>query len=168
MAFPESPRVIYRRNPLAEVICQVRFPPILRIHSEPPAGFQDRIRNQYPLYKESAGQAFALSPNIPAEAARVIQSVAPFRGREKHEFSSADEVWSTTLGRDFLALRTVAYPRWEDFRQRLTLLFDALAAEYLYAAALTGTVPPVARTALPLFMRHLGSLPFRLSQPEPW
>jgi len=31
MPFPEVKRVIYEHNPLDKVICQLRFPPILRI-----------------------------------------------------------------------------------------------------------------------------------------
>ncbi|MBL8785507.1 MAG: TIGR04255 family protein, partial [Deltaproteobacteria bacterium] len=49
---PESPRVIYASNPLADVICQVRFPRILRIDNELPADFQDAIRGQFPHFAE--------------------------------------------------------------------------------------------------------------------
>lgn len=34
MSFPSSPRVVYAKNPLEEVIFQVRFPVILRIAKE--------------------------------------------------------------------------------------------------------------------------------------
>jgi hypothetical protein len=47
--FPDSARVIYGKAPLTGVVCQLRFPPILRIESAPPADFQDRIREQFPL-----------------------------------------------------------------------------------------------------------------------
>jgi hypothetical protein len=33
----QEPRRIYRKNPLAEVICQLRFPEILSIETELPA-----------------------------------------------------------------------------------------------------------------------------------
>jgi uncharacterized protein (TIGR04255 family) len=52
MPFPDSPRAIYRMNPLDHVICQLRFPPILMIDSKPPNEFQDAIRKEYPLYYE--------------------------------------------------------------------------------------------------------------------
>jgi uncharacterized protein (TIGR04255 family) len=46
MTFPEdSPRVIYGRNPLEQVICQIRFPTILKIDTELPAAFQEQIRS---------------------------------------------------------------------------------------------------------------------------
>lgn len=50
--FPETPRVIYAKNPLFEVICQLRFPAILKIDSEIPAGFQEKLRASFPLFRE--------------------------------------------------------------------------------------------------------------------
>jgi hypothetical protein len=41
--FPPSSRVVYRRAPLIEVVCQLRFPTLLSIESKPPADFQERI-----------------------------------------------------------------------------------------------------------------------------
>lgn len=52
MPFPNSPRVIYRKNPLEQVICQIRFPSILRIDTEIPAAFQELVRSQFPLFEE--------------------------------------------------------------------------------------------------------------------
>ena len=46
--FPPAPRVFYRKAPLVQVTCQLRFQPILRI-TAPPADFQERIRRQFPL-----------------------------------------------------------------------------------------------------------------------
>lgn len=131
MPFPESPRVIYRRNPLAEVICQVRFPPILRIDAEAPSRFQDAIRSEYPLYGEGPALAVALPPNAPAEIANLIQRLGPTRGAGKrHEFSTEDGAWQATLTRESLALKTTAYRRWEDFRGKLSTIRTALVAEY--------------------------------------
>ena len=55
MPFPESERVVFRRNTLAEVICQLRFPPILEIAAKDPAAFQEQIRAEYPLYQRNQG-----------------------------------------------------------------------------------------------------------------
>ena len=54
MVFPNFERVVYKKNPLEEVICQLRFPPILRIDSGNAADFQDVIRQDYPLYSEAS------------------------------------------------------------------------------------------------------------------
>ena len=48
--FSNQPRKIYRRNQLIEVICQLRFPEILKIEAHEPADFQDAIRQAYPQY----------------------------------------------------------------------------------------------------------------------
>src|SRR5713226_162290 len=63
MPFPDSQRVIYDRNPLEEVVCQVKFPPILKIDSAAPAAFQDEIRGTYPLLQEVPG----ILVDLPAE-----------------------------------------------------------------------------------------------------
>jgi uncharacterized protein (TIGR04255 family) len=127
MPFPDSPRVIYRTNPLEEVICQLKFPPILKIDSEPPAAFQDHIRGEYPLLKENPGPQLSLPPAI----AKMFASDFPaFATNKVYQFVSPDEVWTVGLSREFVALSTNQYSRWEDFRVRLDRLFATLLAEY--------------------------------------
>lgn len=118
MRFPEKPRVIYRRNLLESVICQLRFPPILKINSEPPAEFQERVRANYPLLKErgSTGGAIALPPEI---VKLLGQEVPMSVGNIVYDFISADELWQISLSRDFIALTAKQYQRWEGFRDRL-------------------------------------------------
>ncbi len=131
MPFPDSRRVIYKRNPLAEVICQLRFPPILRIDSEAPSRFQEAIRNDYPLYGEAPEMTMVLPPNVPPEIAKLIQGLRPtFGAGKRHVFTTEDRNWEATLTRESLALKTTVYRRWEDFRQRLTILCEALVLAY--------------------------------------
>jgi len=134
MVFPDSQRVIYRRNPLEAVICQLRFAPILKIESEVPTAFQEKIRHDYPLFEESAQQRV---PQLPAELAKAIGNDLPTIlaamgaiGNKRYEFASEDTSWQVSLNRDFLALTTRRYTRWEDFRARLARLMDALREEY--------------------------------------
>ena len=54
--FSNQPRKIYRRNQLIEVICQLRFPEILKIEAHEPADFQDAIRQAYPQYGKSSSR----------------------------------------------------------------------------------------------------------------
>ena len=49
--FSQEPRQIYQRNPLAEVICQLRFPEILSIGANLPVDFQEAIRDEFPQYQ---------------------------------------------------------------------------------------------------------------------
>lgn len=127
MAFPESPRVIYRNNPLEQVICQLRFPPILRIGSETPAAYQEAIRNQYPLFEEKAANPLEL----PSELLKVVGSDFPLPiGPKAYEFISADQVWRVGITRDFIALTCRKYERWEDFKAHLERPLAAIIEHY--------------------------------------
>ncbi len=120
MPFPDSPRVIYAQNPLIEVVCQLRFPPILRIDSEAPAALQEKIRAKYPLFKEK--HISDLGIELPPEIAQLSNSVisTPLRtSRISYDFISADEQWRVGLTREFIALSTTKYERWEDFKAHL-------------------------------------------------
>jgi uncharacterized protein (TIGR04255 family) len=130
MPFPESPRVIYQKNPLVEVICQLRFPAILRIAAEVPSGFQERIRTIYPCYNQKPVMPL-LPAGLPVQVVNAIQQVAGSgRAEFVHEFAAEDETWAATLAPSFLALKTTEYRRWEDFQNRLRYLFDALVDMY--------------------------------------
>lgn len=118
---PESPRVIYARNPLTEVIVQVRFPRILRIENELPATFQEAIRARFPLYEDMTVEVGADLP-LPPSRTRI------------YRFMSEDMTWTVTLTSEFLALTTTRYERWETFEaqlaQPLAALFDVYAAHH--------------------------------------
>lgn len=118
---PESPRVIYASNPLADVICQVRFPRILRIDTELPADFQDAIRGQFPHYGEETFEV----QGLPAELAASL----PIQSKT-HTFESEDRVWKVTLTSEFIALSTGQYQRWEQFAEALAGPLGALFETY--------------------------------------
>lgn len=132
MPFPEVNRVIYRKNPLQQVICQLRFPPILRIDAEVPAGFQDRVRTNFPNYAETTELRLefpqGMEPPIPPEAFRQLSQSS---GVKNYEFSSEDDGnWKINLTRTFIALTTKKYERWEGFRERLVEPLSALTSIY--------------------------------------
>ncbi|MGA2498181.1 MAG: TIGR04255 family protein [Tepidisphaeraceae bacterium] len=120
MALPETNREIYHRNPLAEVTVQLRFPPILRIEAEAPAQFQEAIRERYPFYRQAitAGQ---LPPDLPLPPPirNLIQGMGTPAGPVQHFFETQDRKCSVTLSRESLALKTMTYARWEEFRDQL-------------------------------------------------
>ena len=126
--FPAIDRVIYRKNPLIEVVSQVRFPQILRIDAELPTAFQERIREDYPEFNQSAQVPEV--QGLPPTVAAALRSSPGFSARMAFEFMSADGIWKVTLNRDFLALTTSQYTKWEDFRHRLLHLLDALVKTY--------------------------------------
>lgn len=123
MPFPNTPRVIYAQNPLDEVICQIRFPTILRIDAELPVAFQDSIRSVYPTFREKRGRQFDMP--MPKEVARFLNAE-----KEGYEFVSEDALWMVSLTKDFLALSTKGYVRWEGFLDRWLLPFRKLIEIY--------------------------------------
>jgi len=123
VAFPNSERVIYEINPIREVICQLRFPPILKIDTETPAAFQELIRTDFPLY--AMQPAIKLPPDFPMEM------FMPMGGSQTlHQFISKDGNWKTSLTRDFLSLHSRTYTRWEDFKTHLDGPLKALKMLY--------------------------------------
>ncbi len=132
MIFPDAPRVLYERNTLDTVICQLRFPQILRIEAEDPVAFQERIRSEYPLLNTRA--QLDLGSVLPAEIAKVVSEnmPLPLRQGRAYDFTSPDDKWKATLTGTFIALTAArgAYVRWEAFKNRLVPLVDAVREIY--------------------------------------
>jgi uncharacterized protein (TIGR04255 family) len=127
--FPDAPRVMYDRNPLAEVICQVRFPPVLKIETQLPDAFQERIRDMFPVYNEPS--AILGNIELPAELLQLVRNTIP-PGLQKGPgaFTTEDGKWTVTLAKDFLALSSKEYKRWDDFKDHLEPALGALQAVY--------------------------------------
>jgi len=126
MPFPTTDRVIYDKNPLTEVICQLTFPTILRISADQPTAFQDRVRIQYPIYQEQAGQ------NLPQELRQLLARIPippPPEGLS-HKFLSDDQCRYITLNREFLAVTETKYEQWETFYGAIELAKQALEDAY--------------------------------------
>lgn len=129
MPFPESPRVLYTPNPLAEVICQIRFPAILRIGSGDVADFQERIRKDYPLYQLQ--EPSFDSPKFPKEVVAFFEQMIPkIPGPNIHKFSTRDSGRFISLSQGFLALSEFNYSRWESFREETIKAERALREVY--------------------------------------
>jgi len=92
MSFPPVPRVVYKTNPLEEVICQLKFPPILRIDSELPAKFQESLRRDYPLFQQ-AGPAIPAVFETGLSAALTNLRLPISLSAKVYNFISADEKW---------------------------------------------------------------------------
>lgn len=111
MAFPEVPRVLYHKNPLVAVVLQLKFPTILRIDTELPAEFQDRVRAHYPIFEQTPAMK-VVQPSSSSVPINVQFSI----GGKVNNFVSADRRWTVSLTRDFLSITTNHYERWEDFK----------------------------------------------------
>lgn len=131
MVFPEARRVIYRNNVLDQVICQLRFPTILKIDTEVPSAFQEAIRHKFPIYQQTLEGA---EPGIPDGISQLIprEFIESFaiRGNLRFQFISSDRAWTVSLTREFVALSTTQYTSWEEFRGKMDLTIKALIDVY--------------------------------------
>jgi len=131
MPFPEAKRIIYRKNPLDQVICQLRFPPILKIDAEVPAEFQDRIRLDFPNLSDSLEIKVEVPHGVKAEIPpELIKQALQSSGIMNYEFSSEDGTWKVNLTRAFIALSTNKHERWESFKDKLASPLQALIDIY--------------------------------------
>lgn len=131
MPFPEVEHVVYARNTLNQVICQLRFPPILRIDAKEPDEFQDRVRRTLPNYSQGSEFKIQLPPEIESQIPSVIMSQMPQSiSNKNYEFVSRDENWKVNLTRTFVSLSTRSYQRWEDFTEKLEIPVMAFVQIY--------------------------------------
>lgn len=125
MPFPDVERVIYKKNPLIQVVCQLRFPRILVINERAPVDFQERIRKDYPIYKAGVEQQqeIIVEPGVDPSP-KLIKN----EQRSIYSFTSDDGVWEVNLTSTFLSLTTSHYTQWEDFcsqlKEPLSALYD--------------------------------------------
>src|ERR1700683_4671264 len=129
MTFPESQRIVYAADTLAEVVCQLNFPPVLSIGTETPVALQERLRSAYPLYETV--QPFG---GAPPQLAALIQRLpnAPPQSIQ-HRFSTADESSSITVGPQLLAITTSNYDEWPVFLKSIEAA--RVAVEDVYGPA---------------------------------
>lgn len=119
--FSDEPRCFYRRNPLGEVICQLRFPRILTIETAVPAEFQEAIRGVFPQYSCRKETPAPKLVNGRLEPQQVVNN---------HQFVSADGHWRVNLTASFVSLACNRYTRWEDFAKMLDLPLAAFIRIY--------------------------------------
>lgn len=112
--FSNEERCIYRKNQLAEVICQLRFPEILSISEKVPAQFQEMIRDEFPVYtsrKENPAPRLTGTPgNLQLENQPATIN---------YQFSSADGARRVNLTSKFISLACNRYKSWEEFAAML-------------------------------------------------
>ena len=116
MLLSNEPHVHYGRNALIEVICQIRFPSILKIDAEKPVQFQDQIRRDFPKYfvrQEQRAMPGAMQPEQDKRRSEIAN----------HNFISTDGQWKINLTQDFFSLSTVHYTSWEEFARQVDMPF---------------------------------------------
>jgi len=104
-----SPRYKLHEDPLALVLCQVRFSRIRKMPEFLPE-IQDRLRKAgFPEDASAPIQRIQLEPGKPP----VLSSV------RHEEFRSKDEAWGVVIAEDMLVLATTQYDRYRGFAERL-------------------------------------------------
>ena len=120
MPIPSSERIVFQRHPIREVICQLRYPTILRLKTEPPAEFQERVQEDYPDYEEVV-QTLGLEIN---------QTGLSQKTETSHRFWSEDHTRSITISSDFIALSDTNYQGWSVFLKEVRQAQQALQEIY--------------------------------------
>jgi uncharacterized protein (TIGR04255 family) len=119
--FGRYERVIYDKNPLIEVVLQVRFPTYLRLQTEPPSSFQERIISEYPHYEMQQG----------FEVKMMAENAAPNLSETKmHIFVSGDKYWRVVLSSDSFSVASRKYKHWEEFKERAGYCFTNILDSY--------------------------------------
>jgi uncharacterized protein (TIGR04255 family) len=122
--FPHSDRVVYANNPLAEVICQLRFPTVLKVESDIPADFQERIRHRFPIYEADEKE---ILPGLPEEFKKAVGDKIT---RKQHQFRTEANDSSIFLSREAIGISTTHYERWELFKADIDLALSAATEIY--------------------------------------
>jgi uncharacterized protein (TIGR04255 family) len=115
--FPDADRAIYETNPLFEVICQLRFPTLLKLEGQLPVEYQEAVRHRFPILQRQT----ATIPDLPEEVSRqIFGAMSPV----SYIFKTEDEMSSIRVAPDSLSLTTSRYVRWENFNTNLRLALD--------------------------------------------
>lgn len=112
--FSTEKRCIYQENPLAEVVCQLRFPEILTIGTTVPDKFQEAIRGEFPQFSQ---RKEVPAPKIVGLPGNLTVQNQP--ATVNYQFTSADGIWRVNLTSKFISLACTKYTRWEAFAQKL-------------------------------------------------
>lgn len=112
--FSTEPRCQYGAHPLAEVICQLRFPEILAVSAKDPVEFQEAIRKDFPLFLRRQETPAPKLTGVPGNM--TVQNQKPVTN---YQFASADGIWRVNLTNQFISLTCAKYTCWEDFAAHL-------------------------------------------------
>jgi len=130
MPFPKVVRVHYKKQPLDNVICQVRFPTILSIDTKKPSILQKKLYPQYIFFKEQNEVIFDVRALGGPESN--LEQIKGFSPPEviNYEFASEDNRWKVNLTRNFFSISTTSYSGWEDFKKKFSFVLKAFVEVY--------------------------------------
>lgn len=127
VTFPVTERVVYQKNTIEGVKCEIRFPPILAIETDLPARFQEQVRIWFPFYEQKTA---VLPPGVPPVIAQAVSRDMAAIGGKTYVFTSEDRSAVLSLTKECISLTSSRYDRWEPFQERVTQALNALASVY--------------------------------------
>lgn len=132
MKFTDYERVIYEHNLLDAVICQVRFPTILKIDTEVPSAFQERLPAEYIDLIENQEVIFEVQIGGKPLAQRDDTGQISTPGMKNYGFLSEGSKWKVNLTRNFLALSAGpgSYAKWSEFKSKFESVLSAFIEVY--------------------------------------
>lgn len=113
----------YRTNHLANVICRVDFPVVLRLSNERPIAFQEALAHLFP----KASEGIILEAEVPGGAP---QNATLKQQAVRWEFSTRDGSTRVLLQNDFLVVAADKYTDYASFRKLFTPPFEKLKELY--------------------------------------
>jgi uncharacterized protein (TIGR04255 family) len=122
---PAASEFRLEQHQLAQVICQARFSPVLRLQQQGEvAAFQEEVRPQYPGFSHEPAMAVVITPQGVAQQDT---------GTKNYRFVDADAGVVLVLGVDFVAIEARRYVSIDDVVRRIR---EAVAiVERLYKPA---------------------------------
>jgi len=118
---PSPAEVSLSAAPLVRVLAQVRFPDVLKIDAKDTvAGFQEEIREDYPLFEQQPTQQVQLQVGTGEPVVRQVP------GSNLWRFMSADKNWRVSLSTAFCTFECDSYTSRDDFITRWTRVLAAI------------------------------------------
>ncbi len=114
---------VYERNHLDNVICRADFPVVLRLGSESPAVFQEKLASLFPRTSEGV----VLEAEMPGGA---LQNATLKQPITRWEFATRDGATRVLLQRDFLIVSTEKYSHFGNFLGFVEAAFKTLIEVY--------------------------------------
>ncbi len=127
--FETKTEIKLNKAPLDEVVCQVKYSPILSISKNIPSEFQEIVRNRFPNYEAVQNFVFQV-PGV-----GITQGVSLDAPPKSHDFVTKDRKSKISLTSDFFALSTKNYTHWAEFLETLLIIEKGIAKVYNISTA---------------------------------
>jgi uncharacterized protein (TIGR04255 family) len=122
MDFPSAPHIVYPRNTLMAVLCDFRFPKILKINHLEPHELQDILRGKgYTEFHVTV----SMSPEVLSTGTVQVAQIKTFH------FFSPDHGWRISLSSEHIALTCSRWYRHHDeFKEKLSEMLHTFSDVY--------------------------------------